>query len=37
MKQYEAMTVEIISIEVTDIIRTSGDPYLPEPTEWVAP
>ncbi len=35
MKQYEAIVVEFISIEATDVIRTSGnDPYLPEPTEW---
>lgn len=40
MKQYQAVTVEIISLEAKDIILSSGnlaagDPYLTEPGEWI--
>ena len=40
MKRYEAVTVEIISLEVKDIILASADlesgvPYLAEPKEWI--
>ena len=35
MKKYENAKAEVIVIDQIDVIRTSGDPYLYEPDDWV--